>query len=92
MNRKLKKALKAVGLAKKDDAQSSELEIRQKHYHLCAQAGELQYKIGEFQSQLNDLNKEIRGLNKAMYELLATRPKEGAPEVSVGAPPSQEEK
>lgn len=68
MNRHERRALKArkVSMPKK-----TQDEIKQEYFQMCAQAGELQYRIAEFQSQLKELNGNIQSLNRDFSEALA---------------------
>lgn len=72
MNRKQRRALKARKIA----MPQSQDEIKQEYFQLCAQAGELQYKIEEFNIQLKNLNMKIASLNKAFSEAVAAAPEE----------------
>lgn len=72
MNRKMKRALAAVGLGKKAPA-ADENTIRNEYHQRCAQAGELQYKIGEFTVALKQLNNEIKQLNAQYSEILEAK-------------------
>lgn len=68
LNRKARRALKAIGLGK--EAPKDPQSLQKEYFQACAAAGELQYKIGEFQSQLKELNETIRKLNVAYAEVL----------------------
>lgn len=64
MNRKSRRALHAV----RRKMRTVE-ELRTEYGNLCAQAGELQYKIKEFTGALNSLNQKIGSLNREFNSL-----------------------
>lgn len=47
-------------------------QLRDEYFQLCAQAGELQYKIEQYADGLKQLNGDIARLNKAYTEALKT--------------------
>lgn len=83
-NRKVRRAMKAIGLGDKEPQDQS--SIQKEYFQSCAAAGELQYKIGEFQAELKNLNDKIRKLNQAYTQLLAEQKSGGGEPQS---PPSQ---
>lgn len=95
MNRSLRKALRAVGLGKREDVSIEGLQTQ--YYRRCADAGELQYRIGQFQQELKDINSEIFKLSVALSEVLTQKRaeagshQEGAGAASAPASPPQEE-
>jgi len=98
MNRKLRRALKAINLVDRDIPKTKQ-EIQNKYFRLCAQAGELQYKITVFEEELAQLNSDIKKLNQAMHEVQAeensqpkTQSNQGGSEASAEPSPSSEVK
>lgn len=88
MNRKTRRALSTIGLAQPP---RGEQVVRQEYMNLCAQAGELQYKIGEMSLALKELNDKVRTLNKEYADILAeeVKSKETKDEAATSAPQSK---
>lgn len=72
LNRKQRRALKA----RKVEMPRTQDEIKQEYFQLCAQTGELQYKIAEFSEQLEELNGKIQALNRDFSAALAASPQD----------------
>lgn len=98
MNRKLRRAMKAIGLNSKNTNPVNADDIQKQYHMACAQAGDMQYRMEELKRVLKDKNEEIRKLNTAYSEYLAqqtaeaTPSKAGAGEASASALPSSEAK
>lgn len=88
MNRKLRRAMKAIGLGKKEVDSTSAQDLAKQYGQACAEAGELQYKIVEFQRSLEELNDRIRKLNVAYAEKLAEQRAMASSKKGGEAPPA----
>jgi hypothetical protein len=64
-----------------DQAPRTEETIRNEYLNICAQAGELQFKIGQMQAALTEVNGKLTALNQEYVTLKSTpAPKEEASE------------
>lgn len=62
MNRKQRRALKARGTIMSQEKPQEQL-LREEHFTLCMQAGQIQYQIVQMERSLDELNKKIEDVN-----------------------------
>lgn len=71
LNRKARRGLKARGIKLARKAE----DIRNEYMQVCAQAGDIQYKLVQLGKALNDANNKLEALNKEFETLPKEEPK-----------------